>query len=434
MSNIQLWSGPSGITISNSAKEPREIIHYATHLSPRQQLDIVRAFEAEAYEMAAEYTWKKAMVKLKDTLSTLGLKFIGEMLGRSDIQENLPIESILTDYNAIQLAEQLGVVGNTAALRLKQSNELITHFFSKNTDEELNYNDALGIVRTSVQYILGEGEISVAIEFSDFRNRLLSSTIKQEDQSIDQLVNSPLFYIRTVLTVILTAAREESGAKLEHALGNLNMMISRIWDKISESDRWSIGEAYRDVVASGNQATASGLKKALSKVRGFDYVPESLRSTTFKNLAKEVIDIHYSYDNFYNEPAVVKKLAALGSVIPVPALAECMQAYLAVFLGNRYGVSHKALEIAKEQLSIITKDRWKYYFDKIIQNDEIVLSKFETIEQVKRFRILLIDNRLDDFEGFSKPVSDLYKAILSGNLAKSKAASEVLYSKMKYIE
>jgi hypothetical protein len=431
MSNIQIWQGPNGVTIPATAKEPNDIVPYAHYLNEKQKRQIVSAFQIEAYDMAAEYAWKKGMVKLKETISTLGMKFIGEMLGRSDINENSSIENVLTDHNTIQLAEQLGVIGTTASLKLKQANELITHYFSKDADSEIDYTDAFVIVKSSVQYILGEQDISIAIEFSKFRERLLSETLKINDPQVDQLINSPLFYLRTVNTILLSSIKNDFGAKIEHALGNLNMLISAIWQSIGENDKWNIGTAYRDVTASGNLLAASGLKNALLKVGGFDYVPENLRSVTFKNAAKEVIEIHFSFNNFYNEPAVVRKLASLGSTIPAPALIECMQAYLAVYLGNSYGTSNEASRIAEEQLSNITKDRWIYYFSKVLQNDEVTLYKINTNSQIDRFKHLLLLNNMTDFIDMPRKNQGLYNAIIRGHYSKSKEIAIQLLSAMK---
>lgn len=159
-------------------------------------------------------------------------------------------------------------------------------------------------------------------------------------------------------------------------------------------------------MAAGNSIAASGLKNALLKVGGFDYVPENLRSVTFKNAAKELLQVHFEFNNFYNEPAAIRKLADLGSTIPAPALIECMQAYLAVYLGNIYGVSTTAAGIAEEELGKITKDRWLYYFSKVIQNDEIVLYKVNTERQVTRFKSLLDNNDLTDFAACQEITND----------------------------
>ncbi|MEO6590513.1 MAG: hypothetical protein ABIP06_14545, partial [Pyrinomonadaceae bacterium] len=340
------------------------------------------------------------------------------------------IDTVITDFTAIQLAEQLGVIGTTGALKLRQSNELITHYFSKDSDEELDYLEALKIVKSTIQYILGEQNISIAIEFSKFRERLLNETLRIDDPQIEQIIGSPLFYLRTVITILLSSIRNDLGAKLEHSLGNLNLMIPKIWEGLGENDKWHLGTAYRDTTAAGNTIASSGLKNALLKVNGFDYVPENLRSITFINAAKQVLETHFQMNNFYNEPAVVKKLSNLGSTIPAPALIECMQAYLAVYLGNSYGASIGAAPIAQEELSYISRERWYYYFEKVIHNDNIILLKMEKT-QVERFSNLLKNNSLTDFEDLPKTNQFLYSAIVKNQFFRAKKLGLDLYKQIK---
>jgi len=430
-SNVNIWHGPNGLIIPNSAKEPSDVVPYANYLTDKQKKQIVSAFQIEAYDMAAEYAWKKAMTKLKETISTLGMEFIGEMLGRNDISDSSILENVLTDFNTIQLAEQLGVIGNTASLKLKQANELIAHYFSKDSDQEIDYTDAFVIVKSSIQYILGEQDISIALEFSKFRDRLVGESLKIYDPQVVQLVNSPLFYLRTVNTILLNSIKNEIGAKLEHSLANLNTIIEPIWENLGEVDKWNIGTAYRDVTAAGNLISASGLKNALLKVNGFDYVPENLRSVTFKNLAKELLETHFSFNNFYNEPPIARKLANLGTTIPAPALVDCIQAYLAVYLGNSYGVSREAHRIAYEQLSNITEDRWIYYFSKVLQDDEIILYKINNSSQIKRLNELLVNNDLNDFIDLPKDIQNLYDAIIKNNSSKARNIALSLAEKLR---
>lgn len=429
--DIVLWKGFDGQVIPVNKSEAQEIIPYAISLTPKQQSHIVNAFNMEAYDMAAEFAWKKAMTKLKETISTLGMKFIGELLNRDDIDEYSTIDSSLTDYSTINLAEQLGVIGSTAALKLRQANELITHFFSSHSDEELDKLSAMSIVKSSVQYVLSEENISIAIEFSNFRKRLLGESLSISDTQVDQLVNSPVFYLKTVLTILTSAIKSEQGAKLENSLANLNLILPNIWNKITEIDRWNIGTTYRDVTAAGNTIASSGVKNALLKVKGFDYVPENLRSVTFQKAAKAVIETHFSYNNFYNEPAVVRRLSNLGSIIPSPALLDCFQAYIAVYIGNRYGVSTKAAQIAEEKLSEISSDRWQYYFERGIQDDEVILNKLYSGIGFSKLKSFLERNKLSTFEEMPKLNQDLYDAIIKTNIHKAKLIIERMLSKVK---
>ncbi|REG88066.1 hypothetical protein [Winogradskyella sediminis] len=429
--NVQLWQGPDGVMIPSDVNDTNQIVSYANSLTEKQKNQIVAAFQIKAYDMAAEYAWKKAMVKLKETLATLGMKFIGEMLGRTDIDEYSSIDTALTDYTTIELAEQLGVVSTTAALKLRQSNELITHFFSKDATEEIDNISAVQVIKSSIQYILGESDISIAIEFSNFRDRLLSETLQLKDPQVDQVINSPLFYIRTVTSILLSSIKNDKGARLEHSLANLNLLIKSIWDNLGENDKWNIGTAYRDVTAAGNTIASAGLKNALLKVGGFDFVPENLRSVTFKKAAKELLETHFEMNNFYNEPLAIKKLANLGSTIPAPALIDCIQAYMVVFLGNSYGVSRAAYPIAVEKLSEISRERWFYYFEKVITTDSVVLGKLMSSNKVSKFSDFLNSYSFNDFTGLPKDNQQLYDAVINNKTQKAVAISKTLYNRIK---
>jgi hypothetical protein len=86
------------------------------------------AFDTEAYEMAATFVWAKAVAALKKQLAGLGMEFVGEMLGRTDLDEaSNPITDLRED-EAIELAEQLGMINTTEAIRLRNGQTLVNHF------------------------------------------------------------------------------------------------------------------------------------------------------------------------------------------------------------------------------------------------------------------------------------------------------------------
>lgn len=437
---IALWKGAEGVHLPVNTKTPQDIVSFANSaiLSEKQQQQIIGAFKLEAFDMGAEYAWRRAMAVLKKSIASLGMKFVGEMLGREDINEFSTPESTLTDYSAITLAEQLGVISTTGALRLRHSLELLNHFFSnkgEESGEELNELDALNIVRACVQYVLGEEQISVALEFSQFRNRLHNESIDSRDEQILTLESSALFYVRTVLNILISNIKTLQGAGLENSLANINMILPKVWDRIADKDKWNIGSAYRDVVAEGKRTATNGMKKALLKVKGFDFVPENLRSDTFIRAARALIDIHYAYDNFYNEPAAVQNLSNLGSVIPPPALQDCMAAYLLVYTGNSYGVSNKGADLAYPELKKISKERWQYFFDNILIKDENILSNLLGNNQIGRFAKLIRKTGNDNLQNFKYPkIERLYKAILNEDYPQVKGMTSNLLNELRGLD
>lgn len=432
MSNLPtIWSSTEEIMIPAKASEITDIVPHAGGLTNKQREKLIAAFkDLEAYDMAVEYAWRKAISRLKEGLASLGMQFIGEMLGRTDITDSTPFETVLTEMQAIQLSEQLGLISPTAGLHLRHAQELITHFASDSVPDELDKISALNIIKNTIKYVLGNENMRVALEFTQFRDRLLKENLRQGDAQLDMLVHSPLFYSKTVSFILLNSIRKDQGAKIEHALANFNLILPLIWEKLADNDKWNVGFAYRDVVSDNNTYAANGLKQALLKVGGFDFVPESLRSNTFIKAAQNLIEVHYAFNNFHNEPAAIKALANLGTTIPKPAFLPCIQAFLVVCIGNRYGVSTAAVPIAKEQLENIPEDRWRYYFEKGINNDKEVLSNLGSNSQIVRFCNLIEELGLVTFSDLPRDNQRLYDAIVKKQVSKVENIAHELYIKV----
>jgi hypothetical protein len=379
------WRAPEPSSLPATARQPQEFITYAIALKSSEQNKVLQAVERGLYDLATEFVWRRALSRLKQTLATLGMQFVGEMLGRDDIEEFSSPEAVLTDWDAIRLAENLGVISTTGSLRLRHAFELLSHLSKIQDEEVLDETEAINIIRNCVRYVLSESDFGVAVNFSRFRDRLISETLGKEDPQMQTLLGSPPFFLKTALRVLLATIKTEHGARLEHTLSNFNLLLPEVWQRISEDDRWAVGTTYAEVANEGKKESINALRRSLLKVSGFDYVPESLRSNTFKKTAKAVLDAHFSMNNFYHELAPVTTLSKLGTVIPKPALIDCMRAYLCVYLGNTYGHSWNAAPVAFGELKKISPDRWQYYLKSVLLNDDVVLNKLMNEKPSSRF-------------------------------------------------
>jgi hypothetical protein len=381
------WQSAQPTVIPKELAQPAVIVdEYAVTLRPADKRAIVNALENQDYGMAAGHLWRRSISKLRVRLAAMGMRFLGEMLNREDITEHSLPEAVLTDHDTIVLAETLGFVDATGAMRLRQGFELVSHFESDKASDEMSLVEASSVVRACVQYVFGAEVSTTAISFSHFRDRLSSEAISSDDVTVDVLVDSPLFFLRTTLRVLLAAAKHEEGARLEHSLANLNTLLPGMWPKLADDDRWAVGTTFAELSNVGTRPQAtSGVRKALLKVKGFDFVPENLRSNSFKRVAHAVLSAHNSFGNYAAEPEPTKQLAALGTSIPVPALAECLRAYFCVYLGNSYGHSWEAAQVAEPELKRVSKDRWERYFSRVFQGEHDILFKLTESKPVGRW-------------------------------------------------
>lgn len=429
--NIVLWQPERQDLIPSSAKAPATITNYAVQLSTKDKKQIVSAFESGHFEMAVTYLWGKTVTALKKELSTVGVSLLAEMLGKPDVDEDDDVEDILTTKDAIRLAEELGIVSSTDAMRLRHTYELITHFSQLETEEsegeEIDESEAISSLKACIKGVLGRPKVEVAKKFIEFREALEGETLDESDHRILVLKGSPYFFKKLTINVLMNAAKKNTGAQLEHALGNINVMIPAIWAELRDAEKWQIGHAYAEAYADGKTSAVSGLKSALLKVKGFDFVPENLRSDTFVKAAEAIFIAHDGLNNFYTEPAPVRNLAKLGSTIPAPALPACISALLCVVLGNSYGVSWSAAIEASAVLKKLSVDRWTYYFNNVFPSDSRILNKLGNEKPRKNWINIASEYRFGGIESRDKNVSALIAASLELNEIKlTKIAKKLL--------
>lgn len=394
-SDIVLWDSNSLARVPARAKTPEEILPHANtgQLSRRDQNQIIYAFNNGSYEMASNFIWTRTISSLKAQLGSLGTAFLAEMLDRVDIPSDASVAQVLTDYDALRLARELGVVSGTGYFRLKQSFDRIVHFGQlvpeEADDAEMSVDEAVGIIRSCVESILGQNKIDVAVNFKAFRENLETSVFEKGDPEILKIIDSPYFFKRATVRILLALVKSNKGAQLENALGNANLILPSLWPDLLPPERFQVGRAYSEVVADGKTQVASGMKKILLKVKGFDYVPEDLRSRSFLAAAQKVIEAHEGMNNFYNEGAPTRALAEMGSTIPRPAFALCMTAALAVRLGNPYGICYEAQSYANSILRKVTPERWLFYLDSCLRTDERILEKLNDDRPFARWVALI---------------------------------------------
>lgn len=399
--NLVLWQSLSAPVVADNVSDPSVIASHAVQLRDREKRQIISNMEDENYELVTSFIWLRSMSLLKKQLASLGPAFIGELLQRPDIDEYSDISTAVSDNEAISLARDLGVITAAQTMRLMQSQTTIAHFaggseeYLDDEHEMMTREEAISCLRVTVQAVLGQQGLATASDFRIFRDKLSTVTLTATSPDVEKLGSSPYFFMKTAIGILIALLKTSKGAELEHASRNALAIIPTYWDNLKKPERWQIGQAYAEEFSEGHQPAVKALQAVLLAVKGFDYVPENLRSSTFIKVANSVIQAHQALNNFYNEPAPMRELASLGSSIPSPALASCMTAILCVKMGNPYGTSHLAQHSADQLIKTISKDRWIYYIDERLEQDRIILSKFLSDAPLKRWVSLIKSVKID---------------------------------------
>jgi hypothetical protein len=430
---VDLWTPPTPLAVPDTLSDPEQIASRALQLRDRERFQVASNFLAENYELAATFVWMRTMALLKKQLASLGMEFIGELLQRPDIDEFSDVRTTVSDTEAISLARDLAILTPTQTMRLLHSQEIITHFAGVENDPAADQNEvmtreeAVACLRVCVQGVLGHEQVSVAEDFKSFRQKLESETLSEDSPEIIKLTSSPYFFLRTAISILLSLFKTAKGAQLEHAARNALLIVPRFWGQLKAPERWQIGQSYAVEFSEGRKESVKGLHAVLLAVGGFDYVPENLRSSTFIQVASQVIAAHQGMNNFYNEPGPTRELASLGTSIPGPALAACITAVLCVKLGNFYGISRAAQEPADKIVNGLSKDRWLYYLNGRIEGDRIILLKLQEDKPLANWIRLIQPLQIDPKEISNKSTRILIAASNASDKAKIESTAAIMF-------
>lgn len=396
MNQVALYQESAGVVAVPDTNDVATLMSFNRSLSDNDANKIVKAFDNELYDMAAEYIWSRTISTLKKNIMKFGEEFVAEMLDRPDISS---VDDI-SEYEVITLSSDLGFINQTAKIEFMQFSEIIQHYMSnEDPDEEFPLTKVSDIVRSCVKHVLGFEKVEYEISFVSFRNRLKSEYIAEGHEIYNQLKLAPYFYKRTVFKTMMNLAKTtQDSAEREIVLNNMITIFVEIWSALSSEEKWTIGRSYAQCLSDGDNKLLIALKSVLLKVKGFDYVPENLRSNTYIIAAKDLLSAHQGIDNFYNEPSKAKYLAQMGNSIPAPAFGNCMTAVLACKLGNSYGISWDAQIYLDDILKTVSKDRWSYYLSSVLPYDRVILYKLcsdaiadRWIELVQNYNLENID-------------------------------------------
>ena len=98
-----------------------------------------------------------------------------------------------------------------------------------------------------------------------------------------------------------------------------------------------------------------------------------------------------------------------------------MTSVLACKLGNRYGISWDAQKYLDAILKTVSKDRWTYYLDNVLPNDDIVLYKLTENAMAERWIEIVAEYNLHRLDAeLKKDVKDILQFSTQNNIRQLK--------------
>jgi hypothetical protein len=299
------------IAINDVEQELNEIFDCnisSIQLSEREQKAILVNFESGLYDVAAEFIWRRAISILKDRLMIFGDEFIADMLG---YEKEISIDRV-SEQEIIELNYDIGFLKKSAKMELLHHSEQINMYSSRESQMieqvTINKNQSRTLINNCIEFVLADLTEYKTLEFTNVRDLLRSKILTADSIEVQNLLYAQYFHQRTVFRSLLNMAKTEKQEEKEFVFHNMGVIVPQIWSSLAETDKYTFGTVYAEIANTDRKEFIKAMKTILLNVRGFDYVPENLKSRSFINVAKNLMSIHNGINNFYNEPLLLNNL------------------------------------------------------------------------------------------------------------------------------
>jgi hypothetical protein len=309
-----------------------------------------RALEAELYDSAMAYFWQATIAELQNMVVSYGVGYFAGRIGSDKVRDVDSLRQYVSDWQLIEGCYQLGIISREAWVKLQYCRELRNiHSPAHPIETEIDPLEALNFIKNSGRFVLSVDRPLPGLDVKVLASRIRTEDLSEELDIIKEAISQlPENVHDSILNIIFTDYCSADCSP--QAKANISSIAPLVWEAAPEASRVIVGERFARIYVDGTEDEKREAFAFLARVGGVDLVPSAVRRALFDRRSQNLIDSHFGWENFYNEPAPARALAELGRAVPPGAETKYVKALLLSYLGNRWGVSHAAQPCVEEMI------------------------------------------------------------------------------------
>ncbi len=299
------------------------------------------------FDAALNYLWDETIAEIRKRVIQYDVRYFYDNATSSEEKrkrlKNADDITKLDDGELIQGARNIGLISELGYKHL----DYIRYMRNWASAAHPNQNELTGLqliswLETCIKEVISLPLSNVVIEI-----KKLLVNIKNNELTEDEAKKIVPFYVELAQQQVNNLASGFLGIYIDDsssaaALQNIRYLILPLWDMVDEETRSSMGLKYGRLIANNEQENAKKVRNFLDLVNGFSYISEDIKIVEIETAVRNLLNVHYSMNNFYNEPTFARQLFNLigkDGGIPDRIRKEVVFGLVKVFLTNGYGIA-----------------------------------------------------------------------------------------------
>lgn len=362
----------------------------------------IAACGAGLFDAALNFIWDETVVNLRRKVARFDLEYFYDSVvtdpnRRSKLKDENDLSKI-EEWELIRGCHLTGILSDIGFKHLDYIRDMRNWASAAHPNQnELTGFQLISWLETCIKEVIVKEPEGPVIEIKRFLNSIRASELTHHDA---QHINAGIEYLPSDLSTSLlrtlfgmyTAAGAAAQVK-----NNIKLVAITAWNVASDEIRYECGFKYATYASNGEIERRNAANEFLTVVGGLPYLPSDTLALELSEKITNLYQAHTGFNNFYNEPAHARALAAYISAtgaVPDAVRKQYVKTLIMSRIGNGHGLSSMAIP----------------YYDQLI-------GKFGELEL--REVVLLLSDREFSSRVSLNACGQNYRALVNGLVAKT---------------
>lgn len=319
---------------------------------------MIAAATVGLFDAALNYLWDELVNELRRRVAGFDLNYFFDIAaGSGDVRKSLKSEGDLkriNDQNLLEAAREIGLITDVGFQRLDHVRYMRNHASAAHPNQvTLTGLDLAQWMQVCIREVITTPPDTVTAHTGRLlanikRERLDDDAVRDAAVFFDQLPADRAATLANGLFGLYTAPNREPVVA-----DNVRTLWPKLWLFVDEDTRHNYGVRHARARASADTDIATAARELLDLVDGAAYLNADVRAAELSEALDALMTAHQGWDNFANEIAPARRLAALAGTkgdIPRAVRDQYIKTLVRTFLGNRSGLSWVAADIYEQLL------------------------------------------------------------------------------------
>lgn len=379
---------PSSKEINHVLNElPDLLINMKEEVRNEKIVKLCLASGVGLFDAAINYIWDQTVIELRNKVIKFGLDVVSEILGKKYEEKDI---NELQDSTLLDICSTLMILNDEAYYYLSQCRDMRNNCSAAHPSiGTIDKYELENYINRCIKYALSEDNHAiVGISFKELLPILNENTFTDEQLSFwhQRIKNSNSIQKIALFKMLHGKYCDPKSSSIIR--GNILSLSIKCKSEISDKAIGEIINCYNSYAGSNDEKRKVASEEYLTKVGLFDSLNISTQHTIISRLCKQLYNVHFSLNNFYNEPPYANYLCFVSEQAEIPDLtkAEFVEVVVVCGVGNPYGVSNAAVSYYHKMVQEFSPREIEYmicmgknntYFHDLINNSDSCKSRFK---------------------------------------------------------